>query len=291
MHEDHGVGKLLGFETKTVAGVTRDYLFIAFRGDDRLYVPHDQVDKVSRYVGGGGRAPALAQLGGRAWQLLKNRARSAARELAGELIALYAKRRQAEGLAYDLTNSWLERLEAAFPYRETDDQLAAIEAVKEDLESPRPMDRLICGDVGFGKTEVAVRAAFAAALNGRQTLFLAPTTILAQQHWSTFRERYADFPVEVEMVSRFRKPAEIKQALGGVLVRQGRRPHRHPSSASRDVLPKSLGLIVIDEEQRFGVAQKELLRQLRLEVDVLSLTATPIPRTLHMSLSGSATSR
>ena len=194
VHEDHGVGKLLGFETKTVAGVTRDYLFIAFRGDDRLYVPHDQVDKVSRYVGAGGRAPALAQLGGRAWQLLKNRARSAARELAGELLALYAKRRQAEGLAYDLTNSWLERLEAAFPYRETDDQLAAIEAVKEDLESPRPMDRLICGDVGFGKTEVAVRAAFAAALNGRQTLFLAPTTILAQQHWSTFRAALRGLP-------------------------------------------------------------------------------------------------
>ena len=286
MHEDHGVGKLLGFETKTVAGVTRDYLFIAFRGDDRLYVPHDQVDKVSRYVGAGGRAPALAQLGGRAWQLLKNRARSAARELAGELLALYAKRRQAEGLAYDLTSSWLERLEAAFPYSETDDQLAAIEAVKEDLESPRPMDRLICGDVGFGKTEVAVRAAFAAALNGRQTLFLAPTTILAQQHWSTFRARFADFPVEVEMVSRFRKPAEIKQALAGfssgkvdVLIGT----HR---ALSRDVLPKSLGLVVIDEEQRFGVAQKELLRQLRLEVDVLSLTATPIPRTLHMSLSG-----
>ncbi len=286
VHEDHGVGRLLGFETKTVAGVTRDYLFIAFSGDDRLYVPHDQVDKVSRYVGAGGGAPALAKLGGRAWQLLKNRAQHAVRELAGELIALYARRRQAEGVAYDLTGSWLERLEAAFPYRETDDQLAVIEAVKEDLESPRPMDRLVCGDVGFGKTEVAVRAAFAASLNGRQTLFLAPTTILAQQHWNTFRERYADFPVEAEMVSRFRKPAEIKQALAGfssgrvdVLIGT----HR---ALSRDVLPKSLGLIVIDEEQRFGVAQKELLRQLRLEVDVLSLTATPIPRTLHMSLAG-----
>jgi transcription-repair coupling factor (superfamily II helicase) len=286
VHEDHGIGRLLGFETKTVAGVTRDYLLIAFRGDDRLYVPHDQVDKVSRYVGAGGKAPALAKLGGRAWQLLKNRARSAVRELAGELLALYARRRQADGVAYDLTGSWLERLEAAFPYRETDDQRAAIEAVKDDLESPRPMDRLICGDVGFGKTEVAVRAAFAVSLNGRQTLVLAPTTILAQQHWSTFRERYADFPVVVEMVSRFRRPAEIAQALAGfaegkvdVLIGT----HR---VLSRDVLPRDLGLVVIDEEQRFGVAQKELLRQLRLEVDVLSLTATPIPRTLHMSLSG-----
>ncbi len=187
---------------------------------------------------------------------------------------------------YDLTSDWLERLEASFPYRETDDQQTAIEAVKEDLESPRPMDRLVCGDVGFGKTEVAVRAAFAVSLGGRQTLVLAPTTILAQQHWNTFRARYADFPVAVEMVSRFRKPAEIARVLadftaGKVDVLVG--THR---VLSRDVLPKQLGLVVIDEEQRFGVAQKELLRQIRLEVDVLSLTATPIPRTLHMSLSG-----
>jgi transcription-repair coupling factor (superfamily II helicase) len=286
VHEDHGVGRLLGFETKTVAGVTRDYLFIAFRGDDRLYVPHDQVGKVSRYIGADGHAPALAKLGGRAWQLLKSRARHAVRELAGELLALYARRRRAEGVAYDLSDDWLERLEAAFPYRETEDQQAAIEAVKEDLESTQPMDRLICGDVGFGKTEVAVRAAFAVSLNGRQTLVLAPTTVLAQQHWNTFRERYADFPIVVEMVSRFRKPAEIKRALadftaGKVDVLIG--THR---ILSRDVLPMNLGLVVIDEEQRFGVAQKELLRQLRLEVDVVSLTATPIPRTLHMSLAG-----
>ncbi|MFL5949706.1 MAG: transcription-repair coupling factor [Gaiellaceae bacterium] len=286
VHEDHGIGKLLGFETKTVASVTRDYLFVGFRGDDRLYVPHEQIGKVSKYIGADGGAPALSKLGGKAWQNLKSRARTSLRELAGELLALYARRQQAPGVAYELENEWLERLEAEFPYRETEDQRTAIEAVKEDLEAPRPMDRLICGDVGFGKTEVAVRAAFAVAVNGKQTLMLVPTTVLAEQHWNTFRERYRDFPVLVEMISRFRSPKEQKQVVadftaGKVDVLIG--THR---VLSRDVIPKELGLVVVDEEQRFGVAQKELLRALRLEVDVLSLSATPIPRTLHMSLSG-----
>jgi transcription-repair coupling factor (superfamily II helicase) len=286
VHEDHGVGRLLGFETKTVAGVTRDYLFLAFRGDDRLYVPHEQIGKVSRYVGADGHAPALSKLGGKAWQTIKSRARAGARELAGELIALYARRQRAEGVAYHVDNDLMEQLEASFPYEETPDQRRAIEAVKEDLETPRPMDRLVCGDVGFGKTEVAVRAALAVAVEGKQTLVLAPTTILAQQHWNTFRERYGDLPVCVEVVSRFRKPSEVKAVLreftaGKVDVLIG--THR---VLSRDVVPKNLGLVVVDEEHRFGVAQKELLRQLRLEVDVLALTATPIPRTLHMSLSG-----
>jgi transcription-repair coupling factor (superfamily II helicase) len=286
VHEDHGIGKLLGFETKEVAGVTRDYLFLGFRGDDRLYVPHEQLGKVSRYIGADTTVPALSKLGGKAWDNLKNRARESVRELAGELLALYAQRQQAPGVAYDLRHEYLERLEAEFPYRETPDQQAAIEAVKEDLEAPRPMDRLVCGDVGFGKTEVAIRAAFAVAVNGKQTLMLAPTTILAEQHWHTFRQRYRDFPVRVEMVSRFRPPREVKQVLadfqaGKVDVLIG--THR---ILSRDVIPKELGLVILDEEQRFGVAQKELLRSLRLEVDVLTLSATPIPRTLHMSLSG-----
>ncbi|MFN2467897.1 MAG: transcription-repair coupling factor [Gaiellaceae bacterium] len=286
VHEDHGIGSLLGFETKAVAGVTRDYLFLGFRGDDRLYVPHEQIGKVSRYIGADARTPALSKLGGKAWDNLKTRARSAVRELATELIALYAQRQQAPGFAHDLTSDWLERLEAGFPYRETEDQARAIEEVKEDLEAPRPMDRLVCGDVGFGKTEVGVRAAFAAALNGKQVLMLVPTTILAEQHWHTFRDRYRDFPVRVEMVSRFRRPSDVKQVLrdfaeGKVEVLIG--THR---VLSRDVIPRELGLVIVDEEQRFGVAQKELLRALRLEVDVLALTATPIPRTLHMSLSG-----
>jgi transcription-repair coupling factor (superfamily II helicase) len=286
VHEDHGIGKLLGFDTKAVAGVTRDYLHLAFRGEDRLFVPHEQVGKLSRYIGADASAPALSKLGGKAWQNLKARARASVRELAGELLELYAQRQRAEGTALELESDWLERLEASFPYRETDDQQRAIEAVKEDLEAPRPMDRLVCGDVGFGKTEVAVRAAFAVAVNGRQVLVLCPTTILAEQHLNTFRDRYRDFPVRVEMVSRFRRPAEVKQVLrefaeGKVDVLVG--THR---ILSRDVIPKELGLVVVDEEQRFGVRQKELLRALRLEVDVLALSATPIPRTLHMSLSG-----
>jgi transcription-repair coupling factor (superfamily II helicase) len=286
VHEDQGVGRLIGFETKAVAGVTRDYLYLAFKGEDRLYVPHEQLPKVSRYIGADAGAPTLSKLGGKAWQNLKSRARASVRELAGELISLYARRQQAPGVAFEVGGDWLERLEASFPYRETEDQMQAIEAVKEDLEAPRPMDRLVCGDVGFGKTEVAVRAAFVAAVSGKQTLVLCPTTILAEQHWNTFRERYRDFPVRVEMVSRFRSRADQTRILdefraGKVEVLVG--THR---ILSRDVIPKDLGLVVLDEEQRFGVAQKELLRALRLEVDVLALSATPIPRTLHMSLSG-----
>ncbi len=286
VHEDHGVGRLLGFETNTIAGVTRDYLLLAFRGEDRLYVPHEQLGKVSRFVGADGSAPALSKLGGKAWQTLKSRARESVRELAGDLIQLYAQRQTREGVAYDLSHEWLPQLETSFPYRETPDQEAAIEAVKEDLEAPRPMDRLVCGDVGFGKTEVAVRAAFAVAVNGRQALFLAPTTILAEQHFNTFRERFRDFPVRVEMVSRFVPPKETRRILadfsaGKVDVLIG--THR---ILSRDVIPKELGLVILDEEQRFGVAQKELLKSLRLEVDVLTLSATPIPRTLHLSLAG-----
>jgi transcription-repair coupling factor (superfamily II helicase) len=206
--------------------------------------------------------------------------------MAGDLMHLYAERQTRPGFAYAVDHEWLERLEEDFPYRETEDQRTAIESVKEDLEAPRPMDRLVCGDVGFGKTEVALRAAFAVAVNGKQVLMLVPTTVLAQQHWNTFRERFRDFPVRVEMASRFRKPAEVKRVLaefndGKVEVLIG--THR---VLGRDVVPKELGLVIVDEEQRFGVAQKELLRQLRLEVDVLSLSATPIPRTLHMSLAG-----
>jgi len=286
VHEDHGVGKLLGFETKEVADVTRDYLLVAFRGEDRLYLPHEQLGKLSKYIGADAKAPQLSKLGGKAWLNLKARARESVRELAGELLALYAQRQRAAGVSFDLANEWLERLETSFPYRETEDQARAIEAVKEDLESAHPMDRLVCGDVGFGKTEVAVRAAFAVAVNGKQVLVLCPTTILAEQHWNTFRERYRDFPLHVEMVSRFRTPADTRKVLaafaeGKVDVLVG--THR---ILSRDVIPKELGLVVLDEEQRFGVAQKELLRALRLEVDVLALSATPIPRTLHMSLSG-----
>ena len=286
VHEDHGVGKFLRFDVKTVAGVTRDYVELAFRGEDKLFVPHDQLGKVTRYVGADARAPALSKLGGKAWQTLKTRARVAVHELAGELLALYAQRQTRTRESHIGDEGWMARLEAAFPYSETEDQARAIEAVKDDLESDRPMDRLICGDVGFGKTEVALRAAFKVASGGRQVLVLAPTTVLAQQHLQTFRDRFRDFPLRIELVSRMRSTGEVKAALaayaeGKVDVLIG--THR---VLSRDVVPKTLGLVIVDEEQRFGVAQKELLRALRLEVDVLSLSATPIPRTLHMSLAG-----
>jgi transcription-repair coupling factor (superfamily II helicase) len=286
VHEDHGIAQLKGFETKEVAGVTRDYLLLAYRGDDRVYVPHEQIGKVSRYIGADSKAPTLSKLGGKAWDNLKTRARAHLREMAGELLQLYAQRQTQPGVAFDVDHEWVERLESEFPFRETEDQRTAIEAVKEDLESPHPMDRLVCGDVGFGKTEVALRAAFTVAVSGKQVLMLVPTTVLAQQHWNTFKGRYRDFPVRVEMVSRFRKPSDVKKVLadfndGKVDVLIG--THR---VLSRDVIPKELGLVVVDEEQRFGVAQKELLRQLRLEVDVLAMSATPIPRTLHMSLAG-----
>jgi transcription-repair coupling factor (superfamily II helicase) len=285
VHEDHGVARFAGFETREVGGVTRDYLYLEYKGEDRVYVPTDQLAKLSRYVGAGG-SPALSALGGKRWQNMKARARRAAGALAGELLNLYAERRTRRGHAFAPDGEWQIAMETAFPYRETADQIEAIEAVKGDMESEQPMDRLVCGDVGFGKTEVALRAAVKAASDGKQVMMLVPTTILAQQHMGTFRERLADLPFEVDGVSRLRRPAEVKAVLAGfeagkvdVLIGT----HR---LLSRDVRAKDLGLVIVDEEQRFGVKQKELLRQLKLKVDVLSLSATPIPRTLQMSLAG-----
>ena len=286
VHEDHGIGRLEGFETRTVANVTRDYLALVFAGDDRLFVPHDHLDKVSRYVGADGSDPALSKMGGRAWATMKARARESVRELAGELIALYEARGRTEGFAFPPDDDLTRELERRFPYRETDDQQRAIDEVTDDMERPTPMDRLVCGDVGFGKTEVAMRAAFKAAAGGKQVLVLVPTTLLAQQHLTTFRERFGDLPVAVDMVNRFRSAGEVTAVLGrfrtgeiDVLIGT----HR---LLSMDVQPKDLGLVIVDEEQRFGVAQKEALRQLRLKVDVLAMSATPIPRTLQMSMSG-----
>ncbi len=286
VHQDQGIGRLEGFETRTVANVTRDYLALVFAGDDRLYVPHDHLEKVSRYVGADGSTPALSKLGGKAWGAMKARARAAVRELAGELISLYEARGRAEGIAFPPDDDLMRELERRFPYRETPDQQRAIDEVTEDMERALPMDRLVCGDVGFGKTEVAMRAAFKAVAGGKQVLVLVPTTILAQQHLATFRERFDDLPVTVDMVNRFRSTADIKEVLaryksGQLDVIIG--THR---LLSMDVQPKDLGLVIVDEEQRFGVSQKEALRQLRLKVDVLALSATPIPRTLQMSMSG-----
>jgi transcription-repair coupling factor (superfamily II helicase) len=286
VHEDHGVARFAGFETRTVADVTRDYLYLEYQGDDRVFVPTEQLAKISRYVGAGGEHPPLSKLGGTRWETMKARARRAAQELAGELLSLYAERRRRAGHAFEPDSDWQREFELRFPFTETPDQLEAIELVKADMEAPRPMDRLICGDVGYGKTEVALRAAFKAASEGKQVLMLAPTTILAQQHYGTFSERLADYPINVEHVSRFRSAAEQRDAIAGFAA--GRidiliGTHR---VLSRDVRAKDLGLLIVDEEQRFGVKQKELLRQLKLRVDVISMSATPIPRTLQMSLAG-----
>ncbi|MHB1345061.1 MAG: CarD family transcriptional regulator, partial [Thermoleophilia bacterium] len=213
VHEDHGVGRFDGISTRTVAGVTRDYLDVSFRDGDMLYLPHDQIDRVGRYVGADGAAPALSKLGGKAWSAVKTRARAAVREIAGELLRLYAARQTIPGHGFAEDGDWQRRFEAAFPYTETADQRRAIDEVKDDMERAEPMDRLICGDVGYGKTEVALRAAFKAAMDGKQVMVLVPTTILAQQHYGTFRERMGEFPVKVEMVSRFRAPKEQKRIL------------------------------------------------------------------------------
>src|SRR5918994_1565993 len=286
VHEDHGVARFSGFDTKTLAGVTRDYLELEYRGGDRVFAPTDQLARISRYVGADGDEPALSPLGGKRWPNMKSRARRAAHAMAGELINLYAERQVRRGHAFPPDGGMQIEFEAAFPYRETADQLDAIEAVKADMESERPMDRLICGDVGYGKTEIALRASFKAANAGKQVLMLVPTTILAQQHYGTFSERLRDYPFTIEHVSRFRPAAEQRAAVkrfadGKVDILIG--THR---VLSRDVRAKDLGLIIVDEEQRFGVKQKELLRQLKLRVDVISMSATPIPRTLQMSLAG-----
>ncbi|MGB0092633.1 MAG: transcription-repair coupling factor [Solirubrobacteraceae bacterium] len=286
VHEDHGVARFAGFETKTVAAVTRDYLYLEYAGSDRVFVPVDQLAKISRYVGAGGAHPPLSKLGGTRWDTIKARARRAAQELAGELLNLYAERKRREGYAFGLDTDWQREFEDAFPFAETPDQRDAIEFVKSDMEAPRPMDRLICGDVGYGKTEVALRGAFKAVQDGKQVMLLVPTTILTQQHYGTFSERLKDYPVTIEQVSRFRPAAEQREAVarfskGGVDILIG--THR---LLSRDVRAKDLGLLIVDEEQRFGVKQKELLRQLKLKVDVISMSATPIPRTLQMSLAG-----
>jgi transcription-repair coupling factor (superfamily II helicase) len=286
VHEDHGIARFTGFDTKTVGGVTRDYLELEYRGGDRVFVPSDQLHKISRYVGADASDPPLSKLGGTQWEKMKLRARRAAQALAGELLNLYAERRRRAGHAFPQDIDWQIDFERAFPYQETPDQLEAIEQVKADMEEARPMDRLICGDVGYGKTEVALRAAFKAATDGKQVMFLVPTTVLTQQHYGTFTERLRDYPLRIELASRFRSAKEVGAAVrdfqeGKVDILIG--THR---LLSRDVRPKDLGLLIVDEEQRFGVKQKDLLRQLRLRVDVLSLSATPIPRTLQMSLAG-----
>ncbi|MFC4050296.1 transcription-repair coupling factor [Actinomadura syzygii] len=284
VHEQHGVGRYVEMVSRTVQGATREYLILEYAKSDRLFVPTDQLEELTRYVGG--EAPSLHRLGGADWQKAKSRARKAVKQIAGELIRLYSARMASPGHPFAPDTPWQRELEDAFPYVETPDQLAAIDEVKGDMEKPVPMDRLICGDVGYGKTEIAVRAAFKAVQDGRQVAVLVPTTLLVQQHLSTFSERFAAFPVVVKPISRFQSDKEIEATLDGLAngtvdVVVG--THRILSSQTRF---KNLGLVVIDEEQRFGVEHKEELKRLRTQVDVLAMSATPIPRTLEMGLTG-----
>lgn len=286
VHVHHGIGRYLGLQQLDVGGVKKDYLLIQYAGKDRLYVPVDQVSLVQKYVGSEGHVPRLYRLGGNEWNKVKSRVQEAVQEMARELLDLYARREAIPGHAFGPDTPWQREFEEAFPYTETPDQLRAIAEVKADMEKPRPMDRLLCGDVGYGKTEVAMRAAFKAVMDGMQVAVLVPTTILAQQHYETFKARFAPFAVKVAVLSRFCSPKEqrtVVEALkrGTVDVVIG--THRLLSS---DVNFQNLGLVIVDEEQRFGVAHKEKLKKLRYTVDVLTMTATPIPRTLHMAMAG-----
>ncbi len=287
VHLEYGIGLFKGLVSRAVGGTDREYLLVEYDNSDTLYVPVHQADRVSKWIGGSDSTPTVNRLGGKSnWGKAKAKAQRAADELAGELLDLYAARETVPGHAFAKGGEWQVELEASFPYRETEDQLRVIAEVKADMERPQPMDRLVCGDVGYGKTEVALRAAFKAVLDGKQVAILVPTTILAQQHYNTFKERLSPFPVDVQMLSRFRTP--MQQARIVQNVRDGRvdiiiGTHR---LLSDDVAFKDLGLVIVDEEQRFGVAHKEKLKQWRTEVDVLTMTATPIPRTMHMSLTG-----
>ncbi len=286
VHIEHGVAKFAGVITMSTDNIEKEYLVLQYAAGDKLYVPTDQIDRVNRYIGAGDRPPVLNRLGTQEWTRTKQRTKEAVESIANELLALYAAREVVPGFAFSRDAVWQQELEASFPYVETPDQIEVLKQVKEDMMEAKPMDRLVCGDVGYGKTEVAIRAAFKAVLDGKQVAVLVPTTVLAQQHFSTFSQRLDAFPIRIEVLSRFRTPKEQSVILdglanGSVDICIG--THR---LLQKDVVFKDLGLLIIDEEQRFGVAHKEHLKQMRREVDVLTLSATPIPRTLHMSLAG-----
>lgn len=286
VHKNHGIGEFIGVNTITADGVTKDYIKIKYKNDDVLYVPTNQLDTIRKFVGGGERVPKVNRLGGKEWEQTKARVKKNLREVAKELIELYAKRQKIQGYAFSKDTPWQTQFENSFPYQETDDQLRCIEEVKKDMEMPKPMDRLLCGDVGYGKTEVAIRAAFKAVMDQKQVAYLVPTTVLADQQYESFKERMEEFPIRVEVLNRFKTKKEQnaiikKLKLGEVDVVIG--THR---LLSKDVEFKDLGLLIIDEEHRFGVKAKEKIKEYKTNVDVLTMTATPIPRTLHMSIVG-----
>jgi transcription-repair coupling factor (superfamily II helicase) len=286
VHQNHGIGKYVGIGTLEIGGIHKDYIHILYAGGDKLSVPIEQIDLIQKYVGSEDKEPKVYKLGGSEWTRAKSKAHSSVQDIADDLIKLYAERQATTGFGFSKDTPYQQEFEAMFPYDETRDQLRAIEEIKKDMEVPRPMDRLLCGDVGYGKTEVAVRAAFKAAIEGKQVAVLVPTTILAQQHYETFRERFSGYPFNIKVLSRFRSRKELNDTMkelkaGTVDVVIG--THR---LLSQDIIFKDLGLLIVDEEQRFGVSHKEKLKRLKTNVDVLTLTATPIPRTLHMSMLG-----
>jgi transcription-repair coupling factor (superfamily II helicase) len=284
VHHQHGVGRYGGMVKRAIGGVERDYLLLSYKGDDKLYVPSDQIDAVRHYTGGD--SPTLSKLGGGDWTKTKAKVRSEVQEVAQELVVLYQKRLHSPGHSFPEDTPWQRELEETFPFRETPDQLKAIEEVKADMEAERPMDRLVCGDVGFGKTEVALRAAFKAVQDGKQVAVLVPTTLLATQHFQTFSDRFAPFPVRVEVMSRFLTPAQGREVAEGVRTGDVDVVIGTHRLLSQDIQFKDLGLLIVDEEQRFGVSHKEQIKQFASNVDVLTLSATPIPRTLELSLTG-----
>jgi transcription-repair coupling factor (superfamily II helicase) len=284
VHVNYGIGLFKGIERIKALGNERDYIKLEYADEEYVFVPIEQVNLVQRYIGNEGNAPRLDKLGSKSWENRKNRVKKSVEDIAQRLIDLYSKRKAVQGYAFPKDTEWQTAFEAAFPYEETEDQLRCVEEIKRDMESPFPMDRLVCGDVGYGKTEVAVRACFKAVMGGKQVAFLAPTTILAEQHYENFQERFAQFPVRLGMLSRFVDKAEARKTLeavkkGEIDILVG--THR---IIQKDVVFKDLGLLVIDEEQRFGVKDKERLKELKTNIDCLTLSATPIPRTLHMSL-------
>lgn len=286
VHQNHGIGKYLGIGTLEINGIHKDYLHIVYAGGDRLSVPVEQFDLIQKYVGSEEKEPKISKLGGSEWTRVKSKVRSSVKDIADDLIKLYAERQATQGYGFGADTPYQQEFEAMFPYDETPDQLRAIDEIKKDMQQSRPMDRLLCGDVGYGKTEVAVRAAFKAAIEGKQVAVLVPTTILAQQHYETFRERFSGYPFQIRVLSRFRSRKEQTETMKGIkagTVDVVIGTHR---LLSQDVVFKDLGLLIVDEEQRFGVSHKEKLKRLKTNVDVLTLTATPIPRTLHMSMLG-----
>src|SRR5699024_6248916 len=286
VHVQHGIGKYEGMETMEIDGVYQDYLSIAYDSGSKLFIPVTQLNLLQKYVASEGKTPKINKLGGTSWAKTKRKVQTQVEDIADDLIELYASRESQKGYAYPKDNDYQHEFENAFPYSETEDQLRSIEEIKQDMQSDKPMDRLLVGDVGYGKTEVAIRAIFKAVQEGKQAAFLVPTTVLAQQHYETLIQRFIDFPVEIGLLSRFKTKKQMKEKIDGLkkgTVDEVVGTHR---VLSKDVKFLDFGLLIVDEEQRFGVKHKERLKEIKTQVDVLTLTATPIPRTLHMSMLG-----